>query len=259
MAVSTAPLKPCPLDAGRDADHLDAMAREIVLDTETTGLDPKSGHRVVEIACIEIEDLLPTGRNFHRYIDPERDIDPEAEKVHGISRASLRGKPKFADAEICDEFIDFVGDAPLIAHNAAFDRGFINHELERAGRPALLAPRWICTYEMAKVRFPGMYNSLDALCKRFKISLAEREKHGALIDTRLLAMVYLELQGGKERGLDLAPIRKPKHLLTASQPGGYGPRPRPLAARSTEAERETHAAFVKKTLKDKAVWLAFED
>jgi DNA polymerase-3 subunit epsilon len=205
------------------------MAREIVLDTETTGLDPKSGHRVIEIACIEIEDLLPTGRNFHRYIDPEREIDPEAEKVHGISRASLHGRPKFHDAEICDAFLEFVADAPLIAHNAAFDRGFINHELERSGRRSLPEPRWICTYEMAKVRFPGMYNSLDALCKRFKISLAEREKHGALIDTRLLAN------------------------------GGYGARPRPLAARSTEAERAAHAAFIANTLKDKAVWLNYAE
>ncbi len=235
------------------------MAREIVLDTETTGLDPKSGHRVIEIACIEIEDLLPTGRNFHRYIDPERDIDPEAEKVHGISRASLMGKPKFADAEICDQFLDFVADAPLIAHNAAFDRNFINHELEACGRAALPTPRWICTYEMAKTRFPGMYNSLDALCKRFKISLAEREKHGALIDTRLLAMVYLELQGGKERALDLSPARTVQGIAPGSTltSGGYGQRPRPLAPRSTALERAAHAAFVAKTLKEKAVWLRF--
>ena len=238
------------------------MAREIVLDTETTGLDPKSGHRVIEIACIEIEDLLPTGKYFHRYIDPERDIDPEAEKVHGISRASLIGKPKFGEAAICDEFVDFVGDAPLIAHNAAFDRGFINHELEKSGRAPLPTPRWICTYEMAKVRFPGMYNSLDALCKRFKISLAEREKHGALIDTRLLAMVYLELQGGKERGLDLSPVQRAAQgiaLGSTLTSGGYGLRPRPLAPRSTEAERALHDDFVAKTLKEKAVWLKFAD
>jgi DNA polymerase-3 subunit epsilon len=236
------------------------MAREIVLDTETTGLDPKTGHRIIEIACIEIEDLLPTGRNFHRHIDPERDIDPEAEKVHGISRAMLHGKPKFADAEICDQFLDFVGDAPLIAHNAAFDRGFINHELGRAGRAPLPEPRWVCTYEMAKVRFPGMYNSLDALCKRFRISLAEREKHGALIDTRLLAMVYLELQGGKERGLNLAPVQKSGPVVGASvAAGGYGPRPRPLAPRSTVQERAAHDAFIASVLKEKAVWLKLTD
>jgi DNA polymerase-3 subunit epsilon len=230
------------------------MAREIVLDTETTGIDPKSGHRVIEIACIEIDDLLPTGSYFHRYIDPERDIDPEAEKVHGISRAMLVGKPKFAEKAICEEFLDFVAGAPLVAHNAAFDRGFINHELERCGRMALPVERWRCTYELAKRRFPGMYNSLDALCKRFKISLAEREKHGALIDTRLLAMVYLELQGGKERGLDLGVQAGGGAQLAAVKAHGHGPRPRPLAARSTAEERAAHIAFVDKTLKDKALW-----
>jgi DNA polymerase-3 subunit epsilon len=232
------------------------MAREIVLDTETTGLDPKSGHRVIEIACVEVEDLLPTGRTFHRYINPQRDIDPEAEKVHGISRAMLADKFCFEHPEICDQFLDFIGDAKLVAHTAAFDRGFVNAELERAGRAVLPDQRWTCTYVLAQSKFPGMYNSLDALCKRFKISLAEREKHGALIDTRLLAMVYLELQGGKERGLDLTPL-KVAAVQTAAEiaAGGYGPRPRPLAPRSTDEERAAHAAFVAKALKDKAVWL----
>ena len=232
------------------------MAREIVLDTETTGIDPKSGHRVIEIACIEIDDLLPTGAYFHRYIDPERDIDPDAEKVHGISRASLMGKPRFHEREICEEFLEFVADAPLIAHNAAFDRGFMNHELERCGRQILPEARWRCTYELAKRRFPGMYNSLDALCKRFKISLAEREKHGALIDTRLLAMVYLELQGGKERGLDLGGPRRgaADHRSGEVRTAGYGPRPRAIPPRSTLEERTAHAVFVDKMLKDKALW-----
>ena len=230
------------------------MAREIVLDTETTGIDPRSGHRVIEIACIEVEDLLPTGAYFHRYIDPERDIDPEAEKVHGLSRAFLVGKPKFADKDICDGFLDFVGGATLVAHNAAFDRGFVNHELERCGRAALPETRWRCTYELAKKRFPGMYNSLDALCKRFKISLAEREKHGALIDTRLLAMVYLELQGGKERELGLGPAARRGTQMAVVATGGYAARPRPLALRSTLEERIAHAAFIDKMLKDKALW-----
>jgi len=237
------------------------MAREIVLDTETTGLDPKTGHRVIEIACIEIEDYLPTGAHFHRYIDPERDIDPEAEKVHGISRASLMGKPKFGEAAICDEFLAFIGDAKLVAHNAAFDRGFVNHELEKAGRAPIPDERWTCTYKLAQSRFPGMYNSLDALCKRFKISLADREKHGALIDTRLLAMVYLELHGGMERGLDLAPSRIQAAATAAAAPAqNYAPRPRVLAPRSSEDERAAHAAFVAKALKDKALWvkLGFE-
>ncbi len=228
------------------------MAREIVLDTETTGLDPKTGHRIIEIACIEIEDLLPTGAHFHRFVDPEREIDPEAEKVHGISRASLRGKPKFE--EEAEAFLSFVGDAPLVAHNAAFDRGFINHELQRAGRAPIPDARWTCTYVLAQGRFPGMYNSLDALCKRFKISLAEREKHGALVDTRLLSMVYLELQGGKDRVLDFAPISRASQVIAGAPLGGYGARPRPLAPRGDEAERAAHTAFVAKFLKDKAIW-----
>ena len=229
------------------------MAREIVLDTETTGLDPKSGHRVIEIACIEIEDYLPTGRNFHRFIDPQREIDPEAEKVHGISRRSLHGKPTFDHADICDAFLDFVGDAPVVAHNAAFDRGFINHELEQAGRPTVPTAQWICTWELAKAKFPGMYNSLDALCKRFRISLAEREKHGALIDTRLLSMVYLELQGGKERGLDFMPAAATP-VFDGQPTVGYGPRPRRLSARITDIERDAHAAFLLDALKGKSIW-----
>jgi DNA polymerase III subunit epsilon len=235
------------------------MSREICLDTETTGLDPKTGHRLIEIACIEIESFVPTGRSFHKYIDPCRDIDPEAEKVHGISRKMLDGKPRFEDPEICDAFLDFIGDAPLVAHNAAFDRGFINHELTKAGRAILPDARWTCTYELAKSRFPGAYNSLDALCKRFKISLAEREKHGALIDTRLLSMVYMELRGGKERALDLGPVRGGGPALTVveNRPE-YGPRPRSLAPRLTEEERAAHAAFVEKTLKDKALWLKLD-
>ena len=233
------------------------MAREIVLDTETTGLDPRSGHRLVEIACIEIEDLLPTGRFFHRYCDPERDCDPEAEKVHGLTKAFLKGKPRFET--LADEFLEFVDGATLVAHNAAFDRGFVNAELERAGRAPIPDPRWTCTYILASKKFPGMYNSLDALCKRFKISLAEREKHGALIDTKLLASVYLELHGGKERGLDLAPQAVARTAAAqAVTAGGYGPRPRPLSPRGSEEERDAHASFVAKVLKDKAIWATLE-
>src|SRR5476651_1297828 len=180
------------------------MAREIVLDTETTGLDPYGGHRLIEIACVELGDLIPTGRSFHRYIHPEREIDVEAQRVHGLSLAFLRDKPRFGDAEVVEAFLDFVGDAAMIAHNAAFDRNFVNAELERLGRAGYHETRWIDTLGMAQQRFPGMYNSLDALCRRFKISLVEREKHGALVDTKLLANVYLELQGGRERGFDLA-------------------------------------------------------
>ncbi len=225
------------------------MAREIVLDTETTGIG--HGHRVIEIGCVEVEDLLPTGGQFHVYIDPERDIDPEAQKVHGIGRETLRGKPRFADAAIADAFLAYVGDARLVAHNAAFDRGFLNMELERCGRAPLPESRWICTFQLAQKRFPGMYNSLDALCKRYRVDTSSRALHGALIDTKLLAMVYLELQGGKERGLDFS---AGEDASAAIRVGGYGPRPRPLPPRSTQAERERHAAWIAKVLKEKALW-----
>jgi DNA polymerase III subunit epsilon len=230
------------------------MTREIILDTETTGFDPKKGDRLIEIGCLEIEDLLPTGRTLHLLIDPERSIPPDATRVHGITDAMVRGKPKFAD--LVEQILDFIGEAPIVAHNAQFDRGFINFELERIGRMPTPEDRWIDTLAMALKRFPGASNSLDALCRRFKISLSEREKHGALIDAKLLAAVYLELRGGKERGLafletgaaaatgDLAPARV------------YGPRPRPVGLLSTDAEREAHAAFVRDVLKDKAVWNA---
>lgn len=228
------------------------MAREIILDTETTGFDPKTGDRLVEIGCIEVIDFMPTGRSFHEYCDPLRDMPAEAQKVHGLSSEFLTGKPRFE--AIADRFLDFVGEAPVIAHNAAFDRSFVNFELEKCGRPALPEARWIDTLAMAKKRFPGMYNSLDALCKRFKISLESRDKHGALIDAHLLAEVYLELQGGKERALELTAVVTAA-MSAQLKAGAYGLRPRPLAARSTDAERAVHAQWVTSTLKDKAVWV----
>jgi DNA polymerase-3 subunit epsilon len=234
------------------------MAREIVLDTETTGLDHKTGHRLIEVACVEVEDFMPTGRSFHRLIHPDREIDPDAERVHGISLASLKDKPRFNHPDVCDALLEFVGDSIVVAHNAPFDRGFLNSELSRAGKPLLAEPRWIDTLSLAQKRFPGMHNSLDSLCKRFKISLAEREKHGALIDATLLAAVYLELRGGRERGLDLGGPQTASAGPQASVgPVAHGPRPRPLAPRSTEAERDAHANFVRGTLKDKAIWLKF--
>lgn len=234
------------------------MAREIVLDTETTGLDPASGHRIIEIACVELEDLLPTGRSFHRYIDPEREVDPDAQRVHGISNAFLVGKPRFAEAQVVEAFLDFIGDANLVAHNAGFDRGFIDHELRQAGFPCPPADRWIDTLALAQKRFPGMYNSLDALCKRFKISLEDRDKHGALIDARLLADVYLELRGGRETSLDLdsASSRADDFVATRS---AYPPRPRPLKSLLTEEERAAHAAFVASELKPDALWRRHRD
>ena len=227
------------------------MTREIVLDTETTGLDPAGGHRLIEIACVELDDLVPTGRSFHRFVDPEREVDWEAEQVHGISTEFLAGKPKFDDPEVAEAFLAFVGGSTIIAHNAAFDRSFVNAELERAGRPVLAEHRWIDTLALAQKRYPGMYNSLDALCRRFRIPLAEREKHGALIDARLLASVYLELKGGRERALDLATVETA--AVTASR-ADYGPRPRPLALRSTGPERARHLAFLRDILKTDALW-----
>jgi DNA polymerase-3 subunit epsilon len=226
------------------------VAREIVLDTETTGLSPAEGHRVIEIACVEIDDFAPTGRHFHRYVHPGRDIDPDAERVHGISLAFLEGKPVFADPDVSEALAEFIGEAPLIAHNAGFDRDFVNHELALAGRPTLPASRWVDTMPMAQKRFPGMHNSLDALCKRFKISLAEREKHGALVDARLLAHVYFELRGGRERSLDLSGAEAAAAM--SSRPA-YGPRPRPLPPRVTLAEQAAHELFIVTELKN-PVW-----
>ncbi len=231
------------------------MAREIVLDTETTGFDPKTGDRLIEVGCIEIEDLLPTGRTYHTLVHPERLIPPDAIRVHGITDEKVRDAPKFRD--VVKDLMEFIGDAPVIAHNAAFDRSFIDHECGLCGHPLIEETRWIDTLKLAQSRFPGMANSLDALCKRFKISLVERTLHGALIDARLLAEVYLELKGGKERRLDLSSARTTTAAVAAAATGGYGPRPRPLAPRSTEAERAAHLAFLSETLKDRSLWTAY--
>ncbi len=232
------------------------MAREIVLDTETTGFDPKTGDRLVELACLEIESYVPTGRSFHVYVDPCRDMPPEAEKIHGLSSAFLRGKPRFEHPEVAEAFLEFVGDAPLIAHNAGFDRSFINWELANCNREIIPERRWIDTLALAKHRFPGMHNSLDALCKRFKVSLSEREKHGALIDAKLLAAVYLELKGGRERRLELTAevVVSTAHI---SSRNAYGERPRPLPPRSSADEREAHAAFIRDVVKSDELWGKF--
>lgn len=229
------------------------MAREIILDTETTGFEPHLGHRLVELAALEIEDFVPTGKTFHVYIDPERDMPADAQRVHGLSGDFLKGKPKFADPGVADAFLDFVGDAPIVAHNAGFDRSFVNFELATIGRAELPQARWVDTLALARKRFPGMANSLDALCKRFKISLSEREKHGALIDAKLLAAVYLELKGGRERRLELvadviaAPIGSPPKVT-------YGARPNPLPSRSTATERAAHADFIRDGVKSYTLW-----
>ncbi|MGH7747050.1 MAG: DNA polymerase III subunit epsilon [Candidatus Dormibacteria bacterium] len=228
--------------------------REIILDTETTGLDPRLGHRVVEIACVELEDHTATGAHFHCYVNPEREVEAGAQRVHGLSREFLSTKPRFADPQVAHVFLAFVDEARLIAHNAAFDRAFLNQELALAGLAAIPEGRWIDSLALAQERFPGMYNSLDALCKRFRISLADRSKHGALIDARLLARVYLELRGGREQSLDLAAASL--GVAQAMAQAAHGSRPAPLAPRLTAEEMAAHAAFVAQELGDGALWLA---
>ena len=175
--------------------------RSVLFDTETTGLDPLTGDRVIEVACLELVRELPTGQVFHRLVDPLRDIPAGASRVHGLTRADLVGKPRFE--EIAEELLTFLGDSPLIAHNAPFDFGFLDAEFARAGLPALDRGRMVDTLAIAKRRFPGLPNSLDALCRRFDIDLTARTSHNALLDCHLLAEVYVELTGGRQRGLVL--------------------------------------------------------
>ncbi|MEM6546694.1 MAG: DNA polymerase III subunit epsilon [Pseudomonadota bacterium] len=217
--------------------------REIALDTETTGLEVSEGHRIVEIGAVELINHLPTGNSLHLYINPERAMPKDAEAIHGLGDAFLRDKPVFA--AVVREFLDFLADAPLVIHNAAFDMAMINAELSRLGRPALAMSRAVDTTRLARKRFPGSPVNLDVLCKRFGIDNSGREKHGALIDAELLAAVYLELLGGRQTGLSLetvadrsAPDGAARHASTAR------PRPRSLPPRLTEAEREAHRSFV---------------
>lgn len=224
--------------------------REIVLDTETTGLDPKAGHRIVEIGAVELVNHLPTGRSQQLYINPERDMPAEAFAVHGLSEEFLADKPTFA--EIAEDFLGFVGDATLVIHNAEFDMKFLNAELDRLGRPALPAERAVDTVGMARRKFPGAPASLDALCRRFQIDLTDRTLHGALKDARLLAEVYLELIGGRQPGLELAAAKGG----TAAAGPSAGQRtqrpPRPHAPTADEAA--AHARFLGK-VKD-PIWNA---
>ena len=223
------------------------MIREIALDTETTGLRPEEGHRVVELGCVELLNHIPTGRSLQLYFNPERPMDAGATRVSGITDDMLRGKPKFAEqAQI---FLDFIGDAPLVIHNAAFDMGFLNAELTRAGRDLLLPERAIDTVLIARRKFPGSPASLDALCKRFGIDLSERVTHGALLDAGLLAQVYLELCGGRQPGLVLA-------LETATGTAAATrreQRPEPLPSLITAEEEAAHAAFLA-GFKTEPVW-----
>lgn len=213
--------------------------REIVLDTETTGLSPKSGHRIVEIGCIELVNHVPTGANFHAYVNPERDMPDEAFRVHGLSNAFLADKPVFA--AVVGEFLDFIADAPLVIHNAEFDMGFINAELTRHGFSPLPMTRAIDTVRLARSKFPGAQASLDALCRRFGIDNSARTKHGALLDSELLAEVYLELIGGRQPGFGLAEQEKEKPVGAAPVERITRP-PRPHAP--NQEEIAAHRAFI---------------
>lgn len=230
----------------------DEALREIVLDTETTGLDPFDGHRIVEIGCVELVNSIPTGRTWHTHLNPEREVPYEAFEVHGLSLEFLRDKPRFAD--IADDLLGFVEGAMLVAHNATFDFGFLNAELERVARPLLRWDLVVDTLALARRRHPGAPCSLDALCKRYGIDLSERELHGALLDCRLLAGVYVELVGGHQARLEFA-INGGQAALLAN---GEGTRVRPhqLAPRLSPAETEAHAAFIA-TLGGEAIWLRY--
>ena len=224
--------------------------REIVLDTETTGLYPLRGDRLVEVGCIELFNRMPTGQFFHRYMNPERDMPAEAFAVHGLSTAFLASKPLFA--EVVGEFLAFIADAPLVIHNASFDISFINAELDRIKRPTIPRDRLVDTLLLARRKHPGVSNRLDDLCSRYAIDNSRRTKHGALLDAELLAEVYIDLIGARQSQLILA------SEVSDSRSGGYGEMPRrqrevPLAPRVTEDDRAAHRAFVA-TLGDRPIW-----
>ena len=229
--------------------------REIVLDTETTGFEPEEGDRIVEIGAVELINYMPTGRTYHQYIDPKRSMPQGAFEVHGLGDDFLRGKPVFA--AIAQDFVDFIGDAKLVIHNAAFDMKFLNAELGWAGFPTLAMDRAIDTLTIARRRFPGSPASLDALCRRFGIDNSSRTLHGALLDSEILAEVYLELIGGRQPDLVLSEGPKeatPRAEGATARPTGA--RPAPLPERITVQEREAHDAFVG-TLGDDPVWNRF--
>jgi DNA polymerase-3 subunit epsilon len=222
--------------------------REIVLDTETTGLDPLDGHRIVEIGCVEIVHRAPTGRTFHRYLNPQRAMPESAYQVHGLSSEFLADKPLFE--HIADEFLEFIGDAPLVIHNAQFDAKFLNHELERAGRAQIAAERLVDTILIARRKHPGVGNKLDDLCARYAIDNSRRTKHGALLDAELLAEVYVELLGVRQAQLLLAETRFP---IVAAQGEARRVRPTPLPARVSEDDLAAHSAFIA-SLGPNAIW-----
>ncbi len=226
--------------------------REVILDTETTGLDPSQGHRIVEIGCVELFNHVPTGLTYQAYINPERDMPTEAAMIHGLSGEFLASKPPFAG--IVEAFLEFIGEAPLVIHNAAFDMGFLNAELTRHGFPALPSDRAIDTVKMARRMFPGAPASLDALCKRFSIDASGRQLHGALLDARLLADIYLELCGGRQPDLAMAAATTNETEVIGVQKREYRePRPHVLS----EDELKAHETFLEQI--KNPLWTARSD
>ncbi|MEL6258292.1 MAG: DNA polymerase III subunit epsilon, partial [Pseudomonadota bacterium] len=209
---------------------------------ETTGLDWAGDDRVIELGAVELQNHVPTGRTFQTYINPGRAVSEDTVRITGITDDMLVGAPAFDAPEVVQAFLDFVGDAVIVAHNAKFDRGFLNAELRRCGRPVVNDDRWIDTVALAKSKFPGAPASLDALCRRFDISLESRTVHGALLDANLLASVYLELCGGRARAFDFGATVEASGHVAATSPAK--PRLRPLKLRLTDAERAAHQAFV---------------
>jgi DNA polymerase-3 subunit epsilon len=236
--------------------HCQNPMREIVLDTETTGLDARNGDRLIEIGCVEIVNRYPTGREFHRFLNPEtKRVHPDAFAVHGISTDFLRDKPLF-NAEV-DAFLDFLGEDTLVIHNAPFDIGFINMELERIGRPILPMTRVVDTLPLARRKHPGAPATLDALCKRYSIDTSERTKHGAIVDSLLLAQVYIELLGERQASLVLATNGTGENgpLVRTGSRATYmaRQRPSPLSSRLSDADLQAHAAYIE-TLASNPVW-----
>ena len=234
---------------------MDEICREIVFDTETTGLRASDGDRIIELGAVELVDRFPTGRTFHVFVNPEgKEVHPDALAIHGISNEFLADKPRFS--EILEQFEDFVGDALLVAHNASFDMEFVNTELVRLGRPPIDSERVIDTLQIARRKHPMGPNSLDALCSRYNVDNSRREKHGALLDSELLAEVYIELLGGRQATLTFdAPesMEEPAIAADASETGTRKERPKPLQPRLTPGELQRHREFIS-TLGDTAIW-----
>ena len=217
--------------------------REIIFDTETTGLNPAGGDRIVEIGCVELFNRVETGRTFHAYFNPRRPMPSEAEAVHGLSDVFLSDKPLFPD--LADDLLEFIADAPLIAHNATFDFGFLNHELALCARDPVCLSRMICTLAMARTRHPGAKHSLDALCTRFGVDRSQRVKHGALLDAQLLAQVYVELTGGRQIGLGLVADSGPAAARPLTLPASADRPVRPLRPHQASDEEDIrHRAFI---------------